>query len=369
MNLWRWFGAVIFLVGVMGLVLAPGTGVRAQDKKDQKEAKQDKKDDEKKQETKQEVKAPEAKATEAKGGGALKFTAFDPDGKPFYQELKTETIQKMKVMGQEIDQKQDQTFVIEWTPRKKDSEGNYVVAQKIVGIKMNIDIGGNKIAYDSTAKNPKNPMTDFFDQLLKQELEFHITPDLKVKDVKGRDEFVKSLGETNPQMQGLLKQILSKEALEKMAEPTWWALPPGGEATKGKGWEKKSTLDLGPIGKYDTTYNFTYDSKDSKNLDKILIKADLTYTAPGANAAGGLPFTIKDAKLAGKTATGEAYFDSAKGRFDASKMDMKLNGTLSIVVGNMTTDITLDQDQKSSSKTHDANPWQGAGASEKTEKK
>src|SRR5262249_49522912 len=157
---------------------------------------EEKKQEEKKPETKQETKAPAGK------GGDLKFTAFDSEGKSFFQELKTETTQKMKVMGQEIEQKQDQTFVIEWTPKKKE-DGNYVVVQKIVGIKMNIDIGGNKIQYDSTAKNPKNPMTDFFDQLLKQELTFYITPELKVKDVKGREEFVKSLGETNPQMQGL----------------------------------------------------------------------------------------------------------------------------------------------------------------------
>jgi hypothetical protein len=361
MKLCRWFGACLFLVGVMCFVASPRLlgPVHAQEK--------DKKDDKKKEEAKQEEKKAEPKA-DAGQGAALRLTAFEPGQKSFFQELKTTTKQTMKVMGQEIVQNQEQIFVIEWIPGKeKDKEGNYVVTQKIAGIKMNIDIGGNKIAYDSTAKNAKNPMTDFFDQLLKQELIFHITPDLKVKDIEGRDAFIKSLGETNPQMTSLLKQILSQDALTKMAEPTWWALPDGAVA-KGKTWTKDSKLNLGPIGKYDTTFTFTYDGQE-KNLDKIGIKADLTYTAPTEKEASGLPFTIKEAKLASKSATGEAFFDRAKGRFDSSKMDMKLAGTLTITVGNMNTDITLDQDQNSASKSSDTNPWAGAAAPAEKDKK
>jgi hypothetical protein len=383
MNVWRWCGAFLFLMGVFSFVASPRLvgPVSAQEKKDDKgkdekkddtkkdEAKKDEaKKDEKKAETKAETKT-EAKKDDAAQGSVLKLTAFDADAKPFFQELKTNTTQTMKVMGQEIVQKQDQTFVVEWIPKAKDKDGNYVVTQKIVGIKMNIDIGGNKISFDSTQKNQKNPMTDFFEQLLKQELEFHISPDLSVKEIKGRDEFVKSLGETNPQMTALLKQILSQDALTKMAEPTWWALPTG-PVTKDKTWTKDSKLNLGPIGKYDTSFTFTYLGQD-KNLDKVGIKADLTYSAPTEKEASGLPFTIKEAKLASKKpATGEALFDRSKGRFESSKMNMELGGTLTITVGNMNTDISLDQVQESVSKSTDTNPWGGAAApAEKTEKK
>jgi hypothetical protein len=372
MNLWRWCGTFLFLMGLACLVASPkGLGpVSAQEKKDEKKSEAKKTEEKKSEEKKTEEKKTEEKKQEAAGQGGLKFTAFDPDAKPFFQELTTTTTQNMKVMGQEIPQKQEQTFIVEWIPEKKDQSGNYVVKQKIVGIKMNIDIGGNKISYDSTIKNQKNPMTDFFDQLLKQELEFHITPGLEVKEVKGREEFIKSLGETNPQMMSLLKQILSQEALTKMAEPTWFALPPAGG---GKTWNKASDLNLGPIGKYHTVFTFTdegQEKKDNKELEKISIKAELSYTAPSDKESSGLPFTIKEAKLSSKSASGEAYFDRSKGRFASSKMDMKLGGTLTISVGNMNTEITLDQDQKSTSQTMDSNPWAGAAAAaEKTEKK
>ena len=362
MNRWRWVGPV-FLLTAACLLSFDKLPVFGQEKKT--EEKTEKKADEKKAEEKkaEEKKAEEKKAeTSAGKGDGWKFTAFDPKSKPFFQELTTTTTQNMKVMGQTVEQKQKQTFIIQWTPKEKDAKGNYVVTQKIAGVKMNIDIGGNKIDYDSTVakeKQPKNPMTDFFNQLLNQELTFTINPDtMKVVEIQGRDQFIKSLGDTNPQMTSLLKTILSEEALQKMAEPTWWALPEKA-VSKGDTWSKDSELKLGPIGTYKTKFDFTYAGKAEKgNLEKVDIKAQMTYTAPQDKA--GLPFVIKSAELSSKDGSGEAYFDPAKGRFDSSKINMKLNGTLTIEVGNMSTDIALDQSQESTSKTTDTNPWGGS---------
>jgi hypothetical protein len=371
MNRWRWAGAFIFALSAACLLSTDKLPVYGQEKKEDKKADtkaQEKKADEKKaEEKKTEEKKTEEKKVEQKEekktettagkGDGWKFTAFDPKGKPFYQELTTTTDQRMKVMGQTVEQKQKQTFIIQWTPKEKDAKGNYVVTQKIVGVKMNIDIGGNKINYDSTLpkeKQPKNPMTDFFNQLLNQDLTFSISPDkMEVTDIQGRNEFIKSLGDTNPQMTSLLKTILSEDALKKMAEPTWWALPTD-SPEKTKTWNRESTLNLGPIGSYKTKFDFTYGGKKG-DLEKIDIKSQMTYTAPQDKA--GLPFVIKTADLKSKEGSGEALFDPAKGRFDSTKMTMKLDGTLTIEVGNMSTDISLEQTQDSTSKSSDANPW------------
>lgn len=290
----------------------------------------------------------------AKGAGdQMPFKAFDPKSKPFYQEQTTKTTQNMTVQGQKVTQEQEQTFMILWTPKEM-KDGNYVVTQQIKGVKMKIDIGGNKIEYDSTKKNPKNPMTDFFDKLMddKQILTFHITPDLKVKKIDGREEFIKNLSDINPQMKNLLNAILSDSALQKMAEPTWWAYPPGGAATKDQKWTNKAILSLGPIGTYETTFDFTY-----KGDDKIGIETTLTYTAPAANDKAGLPFVIESASLTGKNGKGEAIYDKTAGRFKSTTLEMELKGNLKIQVGNQTTDVSLEQTQKSMSKTLDENPW------------
>src|SRR5438132_702578 len=70
--------------------------------------------------------------------------------KTFYQEMTTKTKQTMKIMAMDnITQNHDQTFIFSWTPVQEDNDKNWIVSQKIEGVKMDIDIGGNKITYDS----------------------------------------------------------------------------------------------------------------------------------------------------------------------------------------------------------------------------
>jgi len=290
--------------------------------------------------------------------GKLEFKAFAPGAAPFYQELETDTEQNMKVMGQEVTQKQKQTFYISWTPKTEKDAKDLTVVEKIVGVKMKIDIGGNKIEYDSTEeKAANNPMADFFNALKTLDLTLVIDPSkMTVKEVKGRDDFVKKLSDTNPQMQPLLKNILSDEAIKQMAQPTWGAVPR--EAVKkGSTWKDTSKLNLGAIGTYETTFDYTYAGQE-KGLDKIDVKTTLKYIAPSGTAdKGSLPFTIKEASnLTSKEGTGVVYFDRAKGRIDNSEMKMKLEGSLVIEVGGMTTTVELVQNQTSRMKTSDTNP-------------
>ena len=132
----------------------------------------------------------------------------------------------MKVMGQDISQKQSQTFYLKWTAEDKTKDGNYVVTQEIIGLKMSINIGGTPIAYDSTEeKQSANPMSDFFKTLVGMKLKLTVSPKMEVVSIEGQDEFVKKLSATNPQMESLLKTILSPDALKQMAEPTWGCCP------------------------------------------------------------------------------------------------------------------------------------------------
>ena len=290
----------------------------------------------------------------AQDGDKWEWKAFAPKNE-YYQELKTETNQTMKVMGQDVKQNQEQTFYIKWTGVESKDKDVLVVQQKIIGVNMKIDIGGVQINYNSLdEKQANNPMTDFFKKLLEADLKLHIdSKKMEVKKIEGHDELVKKLGVTNPQMEPLLKSILSEDALKQMAEPTWGAFPTTA-VKKGDTWKKKSTLDLGPIGKYETEYTYTYEGPD-KEGDKIKINAALNYVAP-TGKAGGLPFQIKSAKLQSKEGTGYAIFDKKKGRIESSNMTMKLEGTLEIEVGGMTTTVELSQDQKASVRSLDTDP-------------
>ncbi len=291
----------------------------------------------------------------AQDAGTKLAWKFEKD-KTFYQTMTTTTDQTMKVMGSDIKQTQTQTFYFSWTPVKQDGD-NWEIKQKIEGVKMRIEIGGQPIEYDSTKEQPTSTaLSDFFKQIVGSEFTLTVDKDFKVTKIEGRDAFLKKLTGANPTMEALLKQILSEDALKEMADPTFAAIP-NKEVKKGDKWDRTSKLDMGPIGKYDNTYHYTFEGPDKDKKDKIKVETELKYTAPGDNTAGGgLPFKIKSATLASKNAGGTILFDADKGRVDESNMTVELNGDLNIEIGGQATAVHLDQKQTTKVTTSDTNP-------------
>ena len=284
------------------------------------------------------------------------FKGFESD-KPFYQELTTTTTQTMKVQGQEVIQKQSQTFLVKWTVKSKAAD-KWTVDYEIAGVKMNIQIGGNSIDYSSTAEAPpNNPLTDFFKALVGSKFTLTVVNDkdkgLQVTDVDTKDleNFVNKLAAANEQLKPLLKQILTKDAIIQMSNPTFAAFPSEKQFTDGKGkWKLPVDLKMGPIGSYDTTY--TYELKDKS---KVEVSATMKYNPPKTGDSGGLPFTIKSGNLEAKEpAKGEINIKD--GKIDNSKMTMKLSGKLDIDIAGMSTEVELNQTQESSLKSFDAEP-------------
>jgi hypothetical protein len=294
------------------LVLAVAAYPLAGQEKDKKDKDKDK-DKPKPAEKAPPEKAPEKPAADKpaadKAGEKVSLKWKLEKGKTFYQKMRTKTEQNMKILSSEPKQTQDQTFYFSWTPEKQDGD-NWTIKQKIMAVTMEIDIGGTKINYDSTKDSQaNNPLGEFFKALVGSEFTITLnTKDQKVTKLEGREEFVKKLSATNPQMQQLLGQILSEGALKEMAEPTFAAIP-NKEVAKGEKWTKESILDMGPIGKYTNTYTYTFDGVDNK-LYKIKVDTALKYVPPDEKAGQvNLPFKIKSADLKSTSATGTITFD------------------------------------------------------------
>jgi hypothetical protein len=314
---------------------------------------QDKKDKDKK---------PDNKTTAAPAAGSsaavdLKWKFTD---KPYYQEITTTTDQNMTVMGMKISQKQSQTFFFSW--KLKDKSGDkLVVTQTIEGVKMDIQIGNNPINFDSTNPGPtaNTPLNEFFKALIGSTFTLTLNPKNEkspVEEIKGRKEFIEKLKNANAGLEPLLNRILSDEALKQMADPVF-AVAPNRPVKKGDHWDRQLKLDMGPIGTYDTTYTYTYQGKDGAN-HKIDQTADVKYQPPTTETAGGgqLPFKIKKADLKTKDAKGTILFDNDKGRVASSELHLKLDGSLTIEINGMSTDVQLEQTQTTTVKTMDTNP-------------
>ena len=287
---------------------------------------------------------------------------FDKDAagqfKPFFVKSKTDVVQQIKVQGQDLTQKQESTFYFEWRPLKQEGD-KWVLKEKVEGLRMSIDISGNPIVYDSNQKDAAgaagNPgLMDFFRNLEGSEFTVTLTKDFKVEKVEGKDEFVKKLGAGSPQMDNLLKRIMTDEALKKMCDPTFDLVP---DQPKGAGesWEKKTTLPLGPVGSYEVTYKFTYKGKDEKEKDKDKIEVDtsLVYKAPGENA-DGLLFKIKSGDLKSTNPEkGTILYDPKAGRVSKATIKIKLGGSLKVTIGGSDTDVELNQELTTTIETDD----------------
>lgn len=288
-------------------------------------------------------------------------------GKDVFQKVSTEVKQVIKVQGQDLTQQQKSEFFFKWTPEKQEGD-NWTLKQKVEGLMMSIDLSGNPIVYDSTKKDATgsagNPgLMDFFKNL--EGSEFTVNWDAKnskVLSVAGKDEFIKKLGAGSPQMDSLLRKIMTDDALKQMADPTY-GLAPDQPKAANESWEKKQTLSLGPIGSYEVTYKFTYKGKDptQKEWDRIEVGTSLVYKAPTENTEG-LLFRIKAGNLTSENPEpGVILYNPKAGRIEKATIKLKIKGDLTVVIGGMETKVELSQEQTTTIDTSDKSLLSEAG--------
>jgi len=292
----------------------------------------------------------------------LKFEPKFEVNKAFYQKVTTKVEQVVKVQGgADLKLQHEQTFLFKWLPVKLDAD-KWTVKLTIEGAILKVDIASNPVNYDSTAEQPaagNNPgLADFFKNLIGTEFTITYGKGMVVEKVEGREDFLKKLGTTNPQMEALLKKLLTDEALKEMADPTAGLMPGSDKAmgvAAGETWEKKTNMPLGPIGTYDRTLSFKYIGKDTekKDLDKVEVTAKLLYKAPNADA-DGLLFRIKGATLdTVDPKAGTFLFDPKTGQVVTGTIAVRMSGKLNVTIGTTETEVQLVQDQSTTIETAD----------------
>ncbi len=338
----------------------------------QQESKKDglKKDEPKKEEPKkEEPQKVEPKKEEPKADpNARTFTPKFEKDKAFYQELKTQVSQIIKVQGQDATQKQESTYYFKWTPQKQDGD-KWVLEQEVEGLKLSIDISGNTINYDSslpdggvTAGNPG--LMEFFKKLVGTKFTVTLNKGYQVEAVAGRDEFVRKLAAGSNQMESMLRNIVTDDAIRQMCDPTF-GIVPDSPKKPGDTWDHKTKVSLGPIGTYEITYKFKYvgpgTEEGKKEFDKIEVETDLVYTVPKSTSSdSGLMFRIREGKLEVPKGSGEQppkgviYFDPRTQRVVSAEIVVKLKGELTVTIGMTDTKVELYQEQKTTLRTGDS---------------
>lgn len=313
---------------------------------------QDKKPEDKKPE---DPKPPMPPAPPAPASDKQKFEPKFEEGKPFYQVVSTDVEQAVKVQGgNELKLKHSQTFYFKWTPGKKDGD-KWPVQLAIEGVKLRVDVAGTPVTYDSTQENAnaQNPgLNEFFKNLLTANFTVTFGKGMSVEKVEGHEALLAKLGAANQQMEALLKKILTPESLKEMSDPLA-GLTPGTEKAPGEKWTKTTNLKLGPIGEYDRSYAYEYKGKDKEKaeLDRVEVKATLTYKPPQGDA-DGLLFKITRGDLSTPNPKAGYYlYDPKTGWLAKSEMEVTMSGSLEVAVGTTTTSVQLFQKQTTTVET------------------
>jgi RNA polymerase sigma factor (sigma-70 family) len=285
---------------------------------------------------------------EGKAGPAVTLRWKFEEGRPFYQEVTTQTRQTMKVMNNDVRQQQTQTFYFRWEPVERQGDG-WVLQQKVEGVRLGLDVGGNKIEYDSTQESAaNNPLAEFYKALVGAKLWVRLDREYKVEKVEGRERLIEKLGAANPRLRGLLPQVLSEGALRQTAWASFVALP-WHPVRPGDSWTATGAMDLG-MGKWRTSYKYTYLGKRGK-LDRI--RVDVTMDA---QAAGETPaFKIKAGRVKAQ-GTGAIDFDAARGRVVSLELEQKMTAKLTASIGDQDSPVDMEQTEKITVRTTDTNP-------------
>jgi hypothetical protein len=283
--------------------------------------------------------------------------------KTFYQEQTTRTDQTLKLMGTDVVQKQEQTFYFSWTPTGQEQDGSWTLKQRVEGVKLRVDIGGNVVEYDSTTGAQKGApaLAEFFKELVGSEFTVRVDRNKRVLEADAGN-LADRLGKANPQSAALLKQILTRDALRQMSESAFGPLPAKAVAAKDR-WTRERTLSVGPIGTYRTAEECLYVGtirRNGEEVHEVTVTSSVEHAPPGdgQGEAPALPFRVKKADLkSGKQDGGVVHYDTT-GRLLDAETRLRITGSLTIEIGGQDTTVDLKQDQRTTVRALERLPFQ-----------
>src|SRR5262249_34555747 len=160
------------------------------------------------------------------------------------------------------------TFYFSWRPVGQDEDGNWVLKQKVEGVRIAIDnMDGIKVEYDSRKDDGSDDHLLAWSRKLFVGSEFTVTfgKASKIHKVEGRDELIKKVSAADPTRTILSQRALDETTLLQAAEFLLNPLNPKA-VRPGDSWTCKQMLDCPLIGKIDAGYQFSYGRLEGKML-------------------------------------------------------------------------------------------------------
>jgi hypothetical protein len=260
------------------------------------------------------------------------------EGEVFYIQSVVSTRQAMTIQGAPIEQRIDQTITTRYTVKRKNADGSIVLEQTILAMKV---------------KQPELQRVPLWNNF--KGATFLLTLDAKgeVTDVKGYKEFLARVDDDGSRK--LLPFMLTEESLKQSAGDLF-SFPASKRVFVGDTWRRQRRQSMGPMGELagDVTYRYVSKASGRKGVDTITWSARLRYLP--AQGTPDLPFKVTSAELKPDGFEGKLSFDPDAGRLVETSMAGRLKGKMTILIGQQSTDMDIEQSMQTTSRLFDKPP-------------
>jgi hypothetical protein len=260
--------------------------------------------------------------------GQVKLEWKFTQGDKFYLENVTNLKQTIEVMGQKIPMDSLNTTVSSFLVKKVAAD-EIVLEQKIESVKVKAGQGLG------------DPQAKVAEQMAGSVFTITLNSKGEVTKVEGFDDLIKKLSQNNEEIGKLLKSILTEDTMKQGIQEAFGFVP-GKPVNKGDSWKRQMRLSMGPMGTFVVDMDYTYQGK-AKDGEEVGVKGTYSYEAP-KGGAGGLPFKVTKGEFKTEEAKGTLIFDAATGRLVRHEFKAKLNGSMTISVGDQSAGMELKQE-------------------------
>ncbi|MGZ3302399.1 MAG: DUF6263 family protein [Isosphaeraceae bacterium] len=238
-----------------------------------------------------------------------------------------ETTQGMKAMGQEFKTSLNQTVDLHWSVKNVASDGVAELSQTIDRVRTKVEGPGNSFEFDSQAgKDPEGQIASLLTPMLKAlvgaEFTFKMNGRGELSEIKVPQKLLDSLRKAGPAANA--SGMFSEEGMKNLISQSSLTLAEG-PLEKGKSWTQQAKVPVPMLGTMvmDKTYTFDGPSPKDPGLLQILLDTKVTLEpAADSNIA---------VKITSQKGTGEFAFDPQAGRVVSSRVNDKLQMSLSVM--------------------------------------
>jgi len=265
-----------------------------------------------------------AAAQPALGAEILRWK-FKP-GETLRYTMVQELTQERKAMGQEIKTSLHQTNDLHWSVKNVSSDGVTELSMMIDRIRMKFEAPGSSFEFDSQAgKDPEGQIASMMIPMLKAlvgaEFTFKMNGRGELSEIKVPQKLLDAMHQAGPA--ATAGGTAPEEGIKKMISQSSLTLAEG-PLENGKSWTQQGKVPS-PIGTMVMDKTYTLDGPSPKEAGLLKISVDTKVTLePAADSNVAV-------RITNQKATGEFEFDPQAGRVVSSRVNDKLQMSISVM--------------------------------------